>query len=47
MAEKITEIVSNSGLREKFIQKGYAQIKKYNWRLMAEKTKHIYQNNGF
>jgi glycosyltransferase involved in cell wall biosynthesis len=47
MAEKLTEIIHNPGLRERLIQKGYAQIKKYSWQLMAEKTRSIYQNNGF
>jgi glycosyltransferase involved in cell wall biosynthesis len=46
MAEKLTEIINNPELREKLIQKGYAQIKKYSWQTMAEKTKNIYQNNG-
>lgn len=46
MAEKLAEIINNPELREKLIQKGYAQIKKYSWQTMAEKTKNIYQNNG-
>jgi len=46
MAEKLAEIIDNPELREKLIQKGYAQIKKYSWQTMAEKTKNIYQNNG-
>ncbi len=46
MAEKLKEIISNSELRERLIQKGYAQIKKYSWQVMAEKTLDIYKNNG-
>lgn len=46
MAEKLAEIVNNPELREKLIQNGYAQIKKYSWQIMAEKTKNIYQSNG-
>jgi glycosyltransferase involved in cell wall biosynthesis len=47
ITKKLIETINNSELRKQLIQKGYAQIKKYSWRLMAEKTLHIYQNNGF
>ncbi|MBU2028817.1 glycosyltransferase, partial [Patescibacteria group bacterium] len=46
MAEKLREIINNHDLRKELIQKGYAQIKKYSWKIMAEETREIYQNYG-
>jgi glycosyltransferase involved in cell wall biosynthesis len=42
MAQKIREIIDNSELRKTLIQKGYAQIKKYSWWIMAKKTSELY-----
>ncbi len=42
MAEKINDILVNTGLRQKLIQKGYEQVKKFSWRRMAEQTLAIY-----
>jgi glycosyltransferase involved in cell wall biosynthesis len=46
MEKKLKEIINNSELKKQLIQKGYTQIKKYSWQIMAEKTLQIYQNNG-
>jgi glycosyltransferase involved in cell wall biosynthesis len=43
--EKLIEIIKNTELRKELVQKGYAQIKKYSWQIMAKKTLEIYQNN--
>jgi len=44
MAEKIKEVISNDGLREKMIKRGYLQMAKYSWKKMAQKTKKIYES---
>lgn len=42
MAEKIVEVIDNEKLRDKMIEKGYQQVKKFSWKKMAEETIDIY-----
>lgn len=42
MAAKINEVISSAAMRRDLIRKGYAQIKKYSWRKMAEQTRAVY-----
>ena len=42
MARAIDDILSNESLKKELIIKGYAQIKKYSWRRMAEQTHDAY-----
>ncbi|MFA7209117.1 MAG: glycosyltransferase family 1 protein [Parcubacteria group bacterium] len=44
MAEAMRRIVSDAGLRDELIGKGYVQAKKYSWKKMAEETLAIYSN---
>ena len=44
MAEKIKKVLTDNNLRELLIQKGFEQIKKYNWFKMAQETTEIYFN---
>lgn len=38
ITKKIDTIISDGNLRQKLIELGYAQVKKYSWRRMAEQT---------
>jgi glycosyltransferase involved in cell wall biosynthesis len=42
IANKIKQILSDDNLRQKTIENGFTQIKKYSWQKMAEETKRIY-----
>lgn len=44
IAEAIENVTTNSELREKLIRLGYAQVKKYSWRKMAQITLGVYDN---
>ncbi|MDZ7744489.1 MAG: glycosyltransferase family 1 protein [Candidatus Saccharibacteria bacterium] len=44
MAEKIAEVIEDTGLRKSLISKGYAQVKKYSWKRMAEQTLAVYKS---
>ena len=43
IAATVDDILTDTGLRKKLIQSGYAQLKKYSWRRMAEQTLAIYK----
>lgn len=43
MAAKINDVLANSTLRSKLIEKGYAQAKKYSWKRFSEQTLEVYQ----
>jgi len=43
MVTKIEDVLGNSRLRGRLIEKGYEQIKKYSWRKMAEQTLAVYK----
>jgi glycosyltransferase involved in cell wall biosynthesis len=43
MADKISQVLEDSKLRESLIQKGYEQLKKYSWKKMAQETHAIYE----
>lgn len=42
MADKIKKALTGEDLRKKLIQKGFEQIKKYNWQTTARETLKIY-----
>jgi glycosyltransferase involved in cell wall biosynthesis len=42
MATKIQQVISDKGLREKLIKKGFEQVKKYSWEKMAKQTLVVY-----
>lgn len=42
MADKIKKALIDEDLRKKLIQKGFEQVKKYDWRKMAEETLKVY-----
>lgn len=42
IAEKIKKVLADNNLREQLIQKGFAQVKKYSWKKMAEETLKLY-----
>ncbi|MFA6383486.1 MAG: glycosyltransferase family 1 protein [Parcubacteria group bacterium] len=42
IAEAIQEVLTDENLRRNLVRKGYAQVRKYDWKLMAEKTLKIY-----
>lgn len=42
IAEKIKKVLADKNLREQLIQKGFAQVKKYSWKKMAEETLKLY-----
>jgi glycosyltransferase involved in cell wall biosynthesis len=44
MARAIDDILKNNELRERLIERGYIQLKKYSWRRMAEQTHQVYMN---
>ena len=44
MEEKIKKVLTNNNLRELLIQKGFEQVKKYNWSKMAQETIKNYLN---
>lgn len=44
MARAIDDILMSSELRERLIEKGRIQLKKYSWRHMAEQTHQVYMN---
>lgn len=43
MTEKIKEIVENKKLRQRLVNHGKKQVKKYSWRAMGQKTLAVYQ----
>jgi glycosyltransferase involved in cell wall biosynthesis len=43
MAEAIEKIVADKELRKKLIENGHRQVKKYDWKKMAEQTLRIYK----
>ncbi len=43
MAAKINDVLVNTQLRKKLIEKGHEQTKKYSWRRMAEQTLEVYK----
>jgi glycosyltransferase involved in cell wall biosynthesis len=45
MVRAIDSVLSSKELREKLIQNGYTQLKKYSWKKMAEQTHMIYMNS--
>lgn len=47
MAKKIERVIGNKKIREKLIEKGYQQVKKYSWQEMAEETLKIYHESRF
>lgn len=44
IAQAIIKIYQDKSLRQRLIQKGYQQIKKYSWERMAEKTLKLYNS---
>lgn len=42
MADKIKKVLADEDLRKDLIQKGFEQIKKYNWQKTARETLEIY-----
>jgi glycosyltransferase involved in cell wall biosynthesis len=44
MSEAIDSLLENKELREKIIQAGRDQVKKYSWKRMAEQTLEVYDN---
>jgi len=46
MAETIEKAISDGELRQKLIQKGQEQIKKFSWEKMAAETLEIYSKSG-
>lgn len=44
MAETIAKVLNNESLKNELIQKGFTQIKKYQWSDCAEQTLQIYKN---
>ncbi len=43
MAEKISQVIQDENLKNDLIQKGFSQVKKYDWQKMAEETMRIYE----
>ncbi len=43
MAKKIAQVIQNENLKNDLIQKGFEQIKKYDWKKMAEETMEVYE----
>ncbi len=46
MAEKIKEVTSNTKTRERLIENGFKQVKKYSWRKMAKETLEVYARSA-
>lgn len=46
MAEKIKEILENDVLKKNLIQRGFEQVKKYNWKKCAQETLKVYKEVG-
>lgn len=44
MAAKIDDVISDEARRKELIRKGYARIKKFSWRKMAEQTLGVYKD---
>ena len=42
MADAIEEVLTDNTLRKSLVRKGYARIKNYSWRRMAEQTLDVY-----
>ena len=42
IADKITEVINNNGLREKMIKAGAKKVEKYSWSKTAQKTLSVY-----
>ncbi len=47
MAEKLHLLLQDENLKKTLIARGLEQIKKYSWKVMAEKTLSLYQKYGF
>lgn len=45
IAAKISNVIDNPKLAKDLVEKGYAQVKKYSWKRMAEQTSDIYEEN--
>ncbi|EKD46439.1 MAG: hypothetical protein ACD_67C00236G0001, partial [uncultured bacterium] len=43
-AESVMRVLKDKSLRQELVQKGYQQVKKYNWEKMARETLEIYLN---
>jgi glycosyltransferase involved in cell wall biosynthesis len=44
IAEGITAVLNDQGLRQNLIKKGYERVKLYDWEKMAQQTLEIYKN---
>jgi glycosyltransferase involved in cell wall biosynthesis len=44
IARAIDDVLTDSTLRDDLIAKGYAQLKKYSWKRMAEQTHEVYMD---
>ncbi len=44
MAAAIQKVLNSPKTRQKLVDEGYKQVKKYSWRTMAEQTKKIYES---
>lgn len=44
IADKISQVLGNKNLSHKLIEAGYAQVKKYSWKRMAEQTISVYES---
>lgn len=44
VAQKISEVLDDKNLREKLINAGHKQLKKYSWRKMAKETLAVYKS---
>ncbi len=44
MAARITEVLQNKRLRDKLINNGYQQVKKFSWKKFTEQTASVYQS---
>jgi len=45
MAEKIERVIENKEMRNKLIEKGFKQVKKYSWQRMAKETLEVYADS--
>ena len=44
MATKINSVLTNKKLRDRLIETGKSQVKKYSWKKMAEQTLEVYNS---
>jgi glycosyltransferase involved in cell wall biosynthesis len=45
MADAINEVITDKGLRQKLVENGREQVKKYSWQRLAEQTLAIYKSS--